>query len=77
MYQLLDEQDLWSLVEKYPKETGGAWKTQYKGKFMRIKKIVKIMFFSIGAASILLVIWSIWIKIKANEKAKQHKIGAN
>jgi hypothetical protein len=24
----------------------GAWKTQYKGNFMRIKKIVKIMFFS-------------------------------
>jgi hypothetical protein len=44
---------------------------------MRIKKIVKIMFFSIGAVSALLAIWSIRIKIKPNEKAKQHKIGAN
>jgi bacteriorhodopsin len=44
---------------------------------MRIKKIVKIMFFSIGAVSTLLAIWSICIKIKPNEKAKQHKIGAN
>jgi hypothetical protein len=35
---------------------------------MRIKKIVKIMFVSIG---------TVRIKIKPNEKAKQHKIGAN
>jgi hypothetical protein len=44
---------------------------------MRIKTIVKLMFFSIGVVSTLLAIWSIWIKIKPNEKAKQHKIGAN
>jgi hypothetical protein len=35
------------------------------------------MFFSIGMVSTLMAIWSIWIKIKPNEKAKQHKIGAN
>jgi hypothetical protein len=35
------------------------------------------MFFSIGTVTTLLAIWSIWIKIKPNEKAKQHKIGAN
>jgi hypothetical protein len=40
-------------------------------------KIVKIMFFSIGMVSTLLAIWSIWIKIKPNKKAKQYKIGAN
>jgi hypothetical protein len=44
---------------------------------MRIKKLVKIMFSLIGALSTLLAIWSIWIKIKPNEKAKQHKIGEN
>jgi hypothetical protein len=43
---------------------------------MRIKKN-SIMFFSIGTVSTFLAIWSIWIKIKPNEKAKQHKIGAN
>jgi hypothetical protein len=35
------------------------------------------MFFSIGMVNTLLTIWSIWIKIKPNEQAKQHKIGAN
>jgi hypothetical protein len=45
---------------------------------MRVKKkLVKIIFFSIKVVSTLLAIWSIWIKIKPNEKAKQHKIGAN
>jgi hypothetical protein len=44
---------------------------------MRIKKKVKIMFFSIGVVSTLLATWSIWIKIKPNEKVKHHKIGAN
>jgi hypothetical protein len=44
---------------------------------MRIKKEVKIMFSSIGAVSTLLAIQSIWIKIKPDEKAKQHKTGAN
>jgi hypothetical protein len=37
MYQFLDEQNMWSLIEKNPKEMG-AWKTLYKGKFMRVKK---------------------------------------
>jgi hypothetical protein len=44
---------------------------------MRMKKIVKITFFSIGALSTLLAIWSISIKIKPNEKQKKQKIGAN
>jgi hypothetical protein len=35
------------------------------------------MVFLIGTLNTLLAIWSIWIKIKPNEKAKQHKIGAN
>jgi hypothetical protein len=35
------------------------------------------MFIPIGAVSTLLAIWSICIKIKPNEKEKQHKIGAN
>jgi hypothetical protein len=35
------------------------------------------MFFSIGTVSTLLAIWSIWIKVKPNEKAKQQKTGAN
>jgi hypothetical protein len=35
------------------------------------------MLISIGAVSTLLTIWSIWIKIKPNEKAKQHKSGTN
>jgi hypothetical protein len=35
------------------------------------------MFFSIRTVSTLLAIWSIWIKIKPNEKAKQYKTGAN
>jgi hypothetical protein len=41
------------------------------------KEEVKIMFFSIGTVSTLLAIWSMQIKIKPNEKAKQHKTGAN
>jgi hypothetical protein len=35
------------------------------------------MFFWIRTVSTLLTIWSKGIKIKPNEKAKQHKIGAN
>jgi hypothetical protein len=35
------------------------------------------MLFSIGMVSTLMAIWSIWIKIKPNLKAKQHKTGAN
>jgi hypothetical protein len=35
------------------------------------------MFFSMGTVSTLLAIWSTWIKIKPNEKTKQHKTGAN
>ena len=35
------------------------------------------MFFSIGMVSTLLAIWSIWIKTKPNEKAKNHKTRAN
>jgi hypothetical protein len=65
---------MWSLVEKNPKETRIL---EIQGKFMRIKKIIKNIFFSIGAASTLLAIWSIWIKIKPNKKAKLYKIGAN
>jgi hypothetical protein len=45
---------------------------------MRIKKEeVKVMFLSIGVVSALLAIWSNWIKLKPNEKAKQYKIGTN
>jgi hypothetical protein len=35
------------------------------------------LFFSIATVSTLLAIWSIWIKIKPNEKAKQYRTGAN
>jgi hypothetical protein len=77
MYQFLDEQDMWSLVEKNSKEMGLLEKHETKVSLWELKKIVKIMFFSIGAVSTLLAIWSISIKIKPNEKAKQHKIGAN
>ena len=35
------------------------------------------MLFSFGTVSTLLAIWSIWIKIKPNEKAKQHKTRTN
>jgi hypothetical protein len=45
--------------------------------FWEFKKIIKIMFFSVGMVSILLAISSIWIKIKPNKKEKQHKTGAN
>jgi hypothetical protein len=38
MYQFLDEHDMWSLVEKNPKEAGVLEKQNTKGKFMRIKK---------------------------------------
>jgi hypothetical protein len=41
---------------------------------MREREIVKIMFLSIGTVS---TNSSIWIKIKPNENAKQHKIGTN
>jgi hypothetical protein len=44
MYQFLDEHGMWSLVEKNPKEMG-CLKNTIQGKFMRIKKEVKIMFF--------------------------------
>jgi hypothetical protein len=44
---------MWSLVEKNPKETRIL---EIQGKFMRIKKIIKNIFFSIGAASTLLAI---------------------
>jgi hypothetical protein len=36
MYQLLDEQDMWSLVEKNTKETGVLENNNKKCKFMRI-----------------------------------------
>jgi hypothetical protein len=39
MYQFLDEQDMWSFLEKNPKETGVLEKHNTN------KKIVKIMFF--------------------------------
>jgi hypothetical protein len=77
MYQFLDEQDMQSLVEKDPKETGVLEKHNTKVSLWEFWKIVKIMFFSIGMVSTLLAIWSIWIKIKPNKKAKQYKIGAN
>jgi hypothetical protein len=77
MYQFLDEQDMWRLVEKNPKETGVLEKHNTKIGLWEFKKIVKIMFLSIGAVSTLLAIWSIWIKVKPNVKAKQYKTGAN
>jgi hypothetical protein len=77
MYQVFDEHDMWSLVEKNPKETGMLEKHDTKVSLWEFKKIVKIMFFSIGAVSTLPTIWSIWIKIKPNEKAKQHRTRAN
>jgi hypothetical protein len=40
MYQFLDEQDMWSLVEKIPKRRG-CLQNIIQGKFMRIKKISK------------------------------------
>jgi hypothetical protein len=77
MYQFLNEQDMWSLVEKIPKETGVLEKHNTKASLWELKKNKKIVFFSIKAVSTLLAIWSIWIKIKLNEKAKQHKIIEN
>jgi hypothetical protein len=62
---------------KNPKETGWLKKHNTKVSLWELKKIVKIIFFSIGAVNTLLAIWSIWIKIKPDEKEKQHKIGAN
>jgi hypothetical protein len=41
MYQFLDEQDIWSLVEKKSQRDRGAWRTYYKDKFMRFKKYSK------------------------------------
>jgi hypothetical protein len=46
MYQFLDEMDMWSLLEKNPKETGVLEKHNTKGKFMRIKKNSKKSCFS-------------------------------
>jgi hypothetical protein len=77
MYQFLEEQDMWSLVEKNPKETGVLEKHNTKVSLWEYKYIFKIMFFSIRAVSTLMAIWTIWIKIKPNEKAKQHRTGAN
>jgi uncharacterized protein YqeY len=77
MYQFLDEIDMWSLVEKNSKETGVLEKYITKITLWEYKKIVKIMFFSIGTMNTQLAIWSICIKIKPNEKAKQHRTGAN
>jgi hypothetical protein len=74
---ILDEMDMWSLVGKNPKETWVLEKHNTKASLWELKKIVKIMLFSIGTVSTLLAISSIWIKIKPNEKAKQHRIGAN
>jgi hypothetical protein len=68
MYQFLDEMDMWSLVEKNPKETWVLEKHNTKVSLWELKKIVEIMFSSIGMVSTLLAIWSIWIKIKPNEK---------
>jgi hypothetical protein len=65
MYQFLDEMDI---------DNRFSWKNPEE---MRVLEIVKIMFFSIRTVSTLLAIWSIWIKMKPNEKAKQHKTRAN
>jgi hypothetical protein len=51
MYQLLDEHDMWRLVEKNPKEMGVLEKHNTKVSLWELKKIVKIMFFSIGTVS--------------------------
>jgi hypothetical protein len=59
MYQFLDEQSMWSLVEKIPKETGVLEKHHTKVSLWEFFKIVKIMFFSIGTVSTFLAIWSI------------------
>jgi hypothetical protein len=59
MYQFLDEQDMWSLLEKNPKKMGVLEKQNIKESLWEYKKIVKIMFFSIGAVSTLLAMWSI------------------
>jgi hypothetical protein len=63
--------DMRSFVEKNPKENGVLEKHNTKVSLWELKKIVKIMFFLIGAVSTLLAIWSIWIKIKPNEKTIQ------
>jgi hypothetical protein len=72
MYQFLDEQDMWSLVEKNPKVTGVLEKHNTKVSLWR-EINSKNHVSSIRAVSTLLAIW----KIKPNEKEKQHKIGAN
>jgi hypothetical protein len=51
MYQFLDEHDMWSLVEKNPKETGVLEKYNTKVSLWELKKIVKITFFSIRTVS--------------------------
>jgi hypothetical protein len=56
MYQFLDEQDMWSSVEKNPKEMTVLEKHNTKVILWEYKKIVKIMFFSIGAVTTLLAI---------------------
>jgi hypothetical protein len=56
MYQIFDEMDMWSLVEKNPKETGVLEKHNTKVGLWELKKIVKILFFSIGTVSTLLAI---------------------
>jgi hypothetical protein len=38
MYQFLDEQDMWSLVEKNPKETGVLEKHNTKVSFENFEK---------------------------------------
>jgi hypothetical protein len=51
MYQFLDEQDMWSLVEKNPKESGVLEKHNTKVSLWDLKKIVEIMFSSIRMVS--------------------------
>jgi hypothetical protein len=69
---ILNELDMWSLVEKNPKETGVLEKHNTKVSLWEKNKIVKIMFFSIGAVSTLLAIWS--IGILKNQMKKQYNI---
>jgi hypothetical protein len=62
---------------KNPKEMGVLEKHNTKVSFWELKEIVKIMFSSIKTVSTYLAIGSMWIKIKPNEKAKQHRSGGN
>jgi hypothetical protein len=48
MYQFLHEQEMWSLVEKNLKETRVLEKHNTKIGLWKLKKIVKIVFSSIG-----------------------------